>query len=57
MIDGNGLNAKFWTYDWMGMGSLKETFPRIFALAIVKQGLVANFGSSNQRVRIRRFFS
>lgn len=48
MIIGNGINVDFWRDDWTGFGSLKEVFSRIFALAVIKQGPVATFGSWNQ---------
>lgn len=48
MIIGNGLNADIWKDDWTGLGSLREAFPSIFALLVLKQRPVANFGSWNQ---------
>lgn len=44
VLIGNGLNVAFWTDNWLGVWSLKSTYPRIFALAWVKVGLIANFG-------------
>lgn len=40
----NGSNIDFWTDNWMGRGVLKIMFPRIFALATTKHGLISLFG-------------
>lgn len=47
-ITGNGLNAEFWSDDWIGLGPLKVIFLKIYAFLAVKQGKVASFGNWNQ---------
>lgn len=42
VIVGNSLNVNFWSDDWTTLESLKLSFPSIYALAISKEGLVAN---------------
>lgn len=44
VLIGNGFNVDFWLDNWTGRGSLKQIYPRIFALALVKQGPIAKFG-------------
>lgn len=40
----SGYNTDFWNDKWTRVGSLKLIFPNIFALAHVKEGLIAQFG-------------
>lgn len=43
---GNGKHIRFWTHEWIDGTVLKFSFPRIFALAVNKEGVVADFGRS-----------
>lgn len=52
----NGFNADFWLEDWTGRGILKHLFPCVFALAIVKESLIANFGDGIKTFHIGRFY-
>lgn len=40
---GNGERVKFWTDKWFGNGTLLETFPFIYNLALRKEGWVSDF--------------
>lgn len=40
---GNGENSDFWRDNWTDKRELKE-FPRIFVLALAKEGTIAKFG-------------
>ncbi|XVF42758.1 hypothetical protein PTKIN_Ptkin01aG0390000 [Pterospermum kingtungense] len=42
---GNGARVRFWTQEWIPGIILKFVFPRIFALALNKEGFVKEFGS------------
>lgn len=42
---GNGVRISFWCHEWIDGVMLKFGFPRIFALANNKTGVVAEFGS------------
>ncbi|GMI64746.1 hypothetical protein like AT4G29090 [Hibiscus trionum] len=44
---GDGSRIDFWNDKWTGNESLKERFPRVYALAVQKQGCIAEFGNSN----------
>ncbi|GMI67617.1 hypothetical protein HRI_000431000 [Hibiscus trionum] len=41
---GNGKNVLFWTDIWIGNRALKDAYPRIYALASNKIGVIAEFG-------------
>ncbi|KAK8651102.1 hypothetical protein V6N13_140716 [Hibiscus sabdariffa] len=41
----DGSRVSFWSDLWIDLGPLKSTFPRIFALAVRKFGVVVDFGS------------
>ncbi|KAE8672120.1 ADP-ribosylation factor-like protein 8B [Hibiscus syriacus] len=41
---GNGLNIEFWTDYWTDMPCLKDSFPRVYGLAIKKTGKISEFG-------------
>ncbi|GJY28735.1 RNA-directed DNA polymerase, partial [Tanacetum coccineum] len=41
-IIGNGRNARFWLDLWIGDQTLKERFPRVFALKMIKECSVAD---------------
>ncbi|GMI89291.1 hypothetical protein HRI_002598400 [Hibiscus trionum] len=41
---GNGKRIKFWSETWIGNTPLKELFPRMYALAVNKSGVIAEFG-------------
>lgn len=43
MIIGDRLNIYFLSYGRIGRGLLKESFPHVFALAMSKEGSMANF--------------
>ncbi|KAE8716946.1 Alpha-galactosidase [Hibiscus syriacus] len=42
---GNGKRVKFWQDLWIGNHPLMTAFPRMFALAVNKEGTVADFGT------------
>ncbi|KAE8657746.1 hypothetical protein F3Y22_tig00116983pilonHSYRG00087 [Hibiscus syriacus] len=44
---GDGSNINFWHDSWLGNRPLKVLFPRIFALAINKDGPIADFEVKN----------
>ncbi|GKV07275.1 hypothetical protein SLEP1_g19071 [Rubroshorea leprosula] len=41
---GDGSCVDFWSDKWVGVNSLKELYPRLFVLAIRKEGLVKDMG-------------
>lgn len=41
---GNGANILFWSQEWVSGLILKVAFPRIFVLAVVKEGRVRDYG-------------
>ncbi|KAK8695667.1 hypothetical protein V6N13_000818 [Hibiscus sabdariffa] len=43
-IVGDGRRIQFWTDHWIGPCNLSTSFPRIYALATRKQGVIADFG-------------
>ncbi|KAK8696432.1 hypothetical protein V6N13_001567 [Hibiscus sabdariffa] len=56
---GNERRIKFWSDSWIGSSSLKDAFPRIFAISTNKLGVIANFGYYDNgewrwRVNLRR---
>ncbi|OMO58103.1 hypothetical protein CCACVL1_25585 [Corchorus capsularis] len=56
---GDGNNIKFWTDVWISKSSLKEAFPRIYALATNKEGRVCDYGTWGEsgwewRIELRR---
>ncbi|GMJ07534.1 hypothetical protein HRI_004422600 [Hibiscus trionum] len=44
LITGDGTSIDFWNDYWTDFNSLREAFPRIYAVAIKKDGKVADFG-------------
>ncbi|GKU95930.1 hypothetical protein SLEP1_g9226 [Rubroshorea leprosula] len=42
---GEGNRVVFWADRWMGVKSLRDLFPRLFALAVKKEGKVSEMGS------------
>ncbi|GMJ01970.1 hypothetical protein like AT4G29090 [Hibiscus trionum] len=44
LLVGNGENIQFWSDVWAGSAPLKDSFPRIYNLAIEKSGPIAKFG-------------
>lgn len=48
----NGLHLDFWTDNWKGRREMKMLFPRIYALATVKQRQVSLFSHWNEGIRI-----
>ncbi|GMI80385.1 hypothetical protein HRI_001707800 [Hibiscus trionum] len=44
VVLGDGTKINFWKDLWVGSAPLKQSFPRIYALAIKKEGKVVEFG-------------
>ncbi|GKV27657.1 hypothetical protein SLEP1_g36796 [Rubroshorea leprosula] len=42
---GEGNKVVFWSERWMGVKSLRDLFPRLFALSVKKEGKVSEMGS------------
>jgi len=44
---GNGIRIKFWEDWWVGERMLKEKFPRLYGVSVLKDKLVSEFGLRN----------
>ena len=45
LLQGNGESILFWEDKWLNGARLKEKFPRIYALLVVKNAPILSFGS------------